>query len=136
MHTTEKLFVNIWHWKDLVLKMAELVLAVTMFCGVIYFGINISAGFLQADWSNIDTAYSLINTILVVLLGLEVARLIMVHSIGVVMELMMLVIARKMLHPDISGIDLIAYAVAFAVIVLVYYLYELKPLKSLGDLTK
>ncbi len=136
MQKMEKLITNILRGEDFILKLAEIVLTGLVFCGVVYFGVLTVGDFFQRDWSSLATMYDFIASILLILLGFEVARLILVHSITVVMELMLLIIARKMLYPDILAIEMIYCAVAFAVIVGVYYLYELKPLKSLEDLTR
>ena len=82
------------------------------------------------------TMHDFIATVLVILLGFEVVRLILVHNIAVVLELMLLVIARKMLYPEISALDLMYCAGAFTMIIGVYYLYTLKPLRFVQDLTK
>lgn len=136
MDAIDKLLADVWKAKDVLLKGAEVVLAAVMFCGAVYFGINAFVTFLHRDWSTTATVYDFITHVLVLLLAFEVVRLILVHSIAVVMELLLLVVARKMLYPDITGLDIMFYTVAFAVMVGVYYLYELKPLKSLDDLTK
>lgn len=136
MQTLRKLIANIVRGEDVLLHVAEIVLTILVFCGVVYFGVVALGDFLERDWSSVATMYDFITTVLLVLLGLEVARLILVHSIVVVMELMLLIIARKMLYPDILALEMIYCAIAFAVVVGVYYLYELKPLKSLEDLTR
>lgn len=122
--------------KDVVLKVTEIVLATIIFCGVAYFSVVALSGFAYRDWSSVITMHDFIATVLVILLGFEVVRLILVHNISVVIELMLLIIARKMLSPDISALDLVYCAGAFAIIVGVYYFYQWKPLKSLEDLTQ
>lgn len=136
MQKIEKHITGILWGEDVIVKLAEIVLTGLVFCGVVYFGVFAVGDFFQRDWSSMATMYDFIATILLILLGLEVARLILVHSIVVVMELMLLIIARKMLYPDILAIEMIYCAIAFAIIVGVYYVYELKPLKSLEDLTR
>ena len=118
------------------LEIMEVVLAIAVFCAVAYFSFHAAQSFLLKDWSNMSVMYEFISFILLILLGLEVTRLILVHSITVVMELMLLIIARKMLYPDITALDLLFCAVAFVLVIGIYYLYELKPIKSLEDITK
>ncbi len=132
----KKIITNILQGKDLVLKLTEIVLATIVFFGTAYFSVITLATFLHRDWSSVTTMYDFIAMVLIILLGFEVARLILVHNITVVLELTLLIIARKMLSPDIGALDLVYCAGAFAIIVGVYYLYEWKPLKSLEDLTK
>jgi hypothetical protein len=132
----KKIITNILQGKDLVLKLTEIVLATIVFFGTAYFSVITLATFLHRDWSSVTTMYDFIAMVLIILLGFEVARLILVHNITVVLELTLLIIARKMLSPDIGALDLVYCAGAFAIIVGVYYLYEWKPLKSLEDLTE
>lgn len=122
--------------KDMVLRVAEMVLAMVVFVGVAYFSVVTLSAFWYRDWTNVTTIHDFIGTVLIILLGFEVVRLILVHNIAVVLELMLLVIARKMLSPDIGALDLVYCAGAFAIMVGVYYLYALKPLRSLQDLTQ
>lgn len=119
-----------------ILELAEVILALVMFFAVVYFTFNVAESFLHKDWSSTTIMYEFISFILLILLGLELIRLILVHNITVVMELMLLIIARKMLYPDIAALDLLYCVVAFLLIVGIYYLHEYKPLKSLEDLTK
>lgn len=119
-----------------VLEIVEIVLAGVIVCAVAYFSFQGAVNFLSMDWSQMSVMYEFISYILLILLGLEVARLILVHSITVVLELMLLIIARKMLYPDITALDLLFCAVAFILVVGAYYLYEMKPIKGLEDMTK
>jgi len=117
-------------------EIVEIILAIIIVFAVAYFGFHAGLTFLSMDWSNMAAMYQFISYILLILLGIEVARLILVHSITVVMELMLLIIARKMLYPDITALDLLYCAIAFVLVVGIYYLYEHKPIKSLEDITK
>ncbi len=119
-----------------VLEVVEIALATVIFCAVVYFSFNTAQNFFFKDWSSMSVMYEFISFILLILLGLEVTRLILVHSITVVMELMLLIIARKMLYPEITALDLLYCAIAFVLVVGTYYLYELKPIKSLEDISK
>ncbi len=132
----KKRLMNTRQGKHFFLKSIEVSLSAIVLCGTVYFGVIALSNFVYRDWSIVTTMYDFIATILVVLLGFEVARLILVHSIVVVMELMLLVVARKMLYPDIPALDLVYCAIAFAVVVGIYYLYRRIPLKSLEDLTQ
>ncbi len=132
----KKRLMNTRQGKHFSLKSIEVSLSAIVLCGTVYFGVIALSNFVYRDWSIVTTMYDFIATILVVLLGFEVARLILVHSIVVVMELMLLVVARKMLYPDIPALDLVYCAIAFAVVVGIYYLYRRIPLKSLEDLTQ
>lgn len=119
-----------------VLEILEGVLALAVCIAVLYFSFHTAESFLHKDWSSASVMYEFISFVLLVLLGFELTRLILVHSITVVMELMLLIIARKMLYPEIVALDLLYCVVAFLLTVGIYYFHEQRPLKSLKDITK
>jgi hypothetical protein len=122
--------------KHNVLEILEGVLALMILFAVLYFGFNTAESFLYKDWSSTSVMYEFISFVLLVLLGFELIRLTMIHNITVVMELMLLIIARKMLYPEITALDLLYCVIAFLLTIGTYYFYELKPIKSLEDITK
>jgi len=117
------------------IKIFELLLAGLVLAAVIYFGSSSFSSFLEMDWSNIATFYQFISYILLLLVGVELVRLIVLHTITTVLELMILIVARKMLSPDLDSLALLYNVVALALLVGINYVYALKPLKSLDDLT-
>ena len=117
------------------IKVFEILLAALVLLAVIYFGFSSIGGFLGKDWSNIAIFYQFISYILLLLVGVELIRLIVLHSITTVLELMILIVARKMLSPDLDSLGLLYNVVALAILVGINYVYALKPLKSLDDLT-
>jgi len=117
------------------IKVFELLLAALVFLGVFFFAANSIGGFLEMDWSKIDTFYHFISYILLLLVGVELIRLIVLHSLATVLELMILIVARKMLSPDLDALGILLSVVALSILVGINYIYALKPLKSLDDLT-
>lgn len=117
------------------MKITEIILALCVFLAVIHFSIETARGFFCEDWSEISVMYEFISFSMLIFLGLEIIRLILIQSINVVMELILLIIARKMLYSDITPFDLLLCVVAFCLTVGVYYLHGIKPIKSLEDLT-
>ncbi len=69
-----------------------------------------------ADWSTTETFYELIYRILLLVIGLELVRMLITHSLGAVLELLAFVIARKMLKPDLTAVDIIFSVLAFVVL--------------------
>lgn len=122
--------------RKLLIKGLENVLALLVLGGVIYFGINGLSDFFTKDWSSIITFYQFISFILLLLVGIELIRLMLSHSITTVLELMILIVARKMLDPNIDALGLLLSVIALGILVSINYLYALKPLKSLEDLTQ
>jgi hypothetical protein len=69
-----------------------------------------------ADWSATDTFYDLIYRILLLVIGLELVRMLYTHSLAAVLELLAFVIARKMLKPDLTAMDIILSVLAFVIL--------------------
>ncbi len=118
-----------------IIKIFELILAVVVFFATVYFGFNSVGEFLGKDWSDIETFYEFISYILLILVGFELIRLIVIHSITTVFELMILIVARKMLSPNIEPLEMVLSVFALAILVGLNYIYAFKPIKSLEDLT-
>lgn len=99
-------------WKQAARYLERLLAAATLLA-VFWYGIQ-SAGILLAmDWSSTTTFYTFINRVLISIIGLELVRLLLYHNIGAVLELLAFVIARKMLHPDITSVDVALNSAAF-----------------------
>ena len=103
-------------WWAKVTAVLEKVIAVGVAMGVIAFILLSIPVFSQLDWSSIDAFYELVNRALAIMIGLELMRMLISHSIGAVLELLAFVIARKMLHPEISSLDIFLSVVAFVLL--------------------
>jgi len=65
------------------------------------------------DWTQTETFYELIYRVLLLVIGLELVRMLITHSLAAVLELLAFVIARKMLKPDLTAADIILSVLAF-----------------------
>lgn len=122
--------------KNKIISITEIILSLLVFVGTINFGVKGTARFLSLDWSLNPTFYQFISFVLLVLVGLELIRLILSHNISTVLELMILIIARKTLDPNIDSTGIFLSMISLGIVVIINYLYEHKPLKSLQDLTQ
>lgn len=79
---------------------------------------SVKGGFFLAglDWTSKETFYELIYRVLLLVIGLELVRMLITHSLAAVLELLAFVIARKMLKPDLTSIDIILSVLAFVVL--------------------
>lgn len=94
-------------------KNIEKGLAVAVILGVlIYIGVSIY-DFSQADWRLKETFYDLIYRVLLVTIALELSRMLVTHSLTSILELLAFVVARKMLKPDITTVDILLGIFAF-----------------------
>ena len=65
------------------------------------------------DWQLTETFYELIYRVLLMVIGLELVRMLIVHDLTAVLELLAFVTARKVLKPEIEAIDIVLAIIAF-----------------------
>lgn len=99
-------------WKS-VITVLEKVVALMVVIGVAVYAAESTMVLVGMDWSLTETYYELINRVLAIIIGLELVRMLISHSIAAVLELLAFVIARKMLKPDLGSIDIMAGVLAF-----------------------
>jgi len=73
---------------------------------------------VQLDWASNETLYEFIYRVLLLVIGLELARLLITHDLQAVTELIAFVIARKTLKPDVDAQEVLYVVVAFFLLAL------------------
>jgi len=73
---------------------------------VFWYGYESIAVMISMDWTSTETFYEFINRALIIVIGIEFVRMLANHSIAAVLELLAFVIARKMLRPELSSLDI------------------------------
>jgi hypothetical protein len=111
----------------------ERFLAVVILVGVLVFGwrsVQVMAGM---DWQLTETLYELIYRVLLMVIGVELARTLVTHDLRAILELLAFVIARKMLKPDLGVLDILWSVLAFvALLGAGYYWYPTPPVEDEG----
>lgn len=92
---------------------AERLLAIAILAGVGAFAAESALELLTMDWASSDTFYELIYRTLMLVIGVELARTLITHDLRAILELLAFVIARKMLKPDLTTVDILLGAIAF-----------------------
>lgn len=111
-------------WVRISLTLEKLIAILTILA-VIAYGIHSASVLIAMDWSSTETFYEFINRALIAIIGLELVRMLVNHSIGAVLELLAFVIARKMLKPDLSSVDIALSAGSFVALMAArHYLME------------
>ena len=87
--------------------------------GTLVFAIDSGRYFIMVDWFDPATFGEFINRALLIVIGLELARMLRVHSLVSVLELLAFVIARKLLVPELSMTETVLGVLGFCVLVLV-----------------
>jgi sulfite exporter TauE/SafE len=101
---------RIWH---AFIINAEKILATIVILGVIVYALGSVLALIEMDWTQNEAFYEFIYRVLLIIIGLELARMLVTHSISAVLELLSFVIARKMLKPDLTSVDIILSVFAF-----------------------
>lgn len=104
-----RVFIPAVRWLERALALAVLV---SVMVSLVKGGVALAG----MDWATKETFYELIYRVLLLVIGLELVRMLITHSLGAVLELLAFVIARKMLKPDLTAVDIILSVVAFVVL--------------------
>lgn len=107
-------------------------LAFLVILAVLFFAFNSLQMFIVADWHSKETFYELIYRVLLTTIGLEMAKMLVVHNFLSILELLAFVVARKMLKPDETMIDVILGVTAF-VMILAANKYLIGPCTTSGN---
>lgn len=94
-------------------KWFELLLALGVLIGVVAHTFSSGMVLSDMDWRLTETFYELIYRVLLLVIGLELVRMLVVHDLMAILELLAFVIARKMLKPDIVALDIVLAVLAF-----------------------
>jgi hypothetical protein len=78
---------------------------------------------LWRQTSEYDALYQIIQNILLVAIAAELALLFLFHRTGAAFEVLIFIIARKMVTPGIPGLELLAGVAALAGLVIVRFYY-------------
>lgn len=91
----------------------ERFLALVILGGVFGFGIASANALAAMDWRLTETFYELVYRVLLLVIGVELARTLITHDLRAILELLAFVIARKMLKPDLDVLDILLSVLAF-----------------------
>ena len=103
-------------WAKVIATWLERGLACAILVGVIAFGFGSAIALAGMDWRDTATLYELIYRVLLLVIGVELIRTLVTHNLGAVLELLAFVIARKLLKPDLSAVDILLSVSAFAIL--------------------
>lgn len=109
---------SITQYYDVLVKWSERLLALTVIVGVLVYAATSVPVFVGMDWGENETIYDLIYRVLLVVIGLELARMLVTHDLKTILEVLAFVVARKMLKPDLTAVDIGISVVAFVALVM------------------
>ena len=94
-------------------KWLEWLLALAVIAAVVAYGIGSGQVLASMDWRTSETFYEMVYRVLLLAIGLELVRMLVVHDLIAVLELLAFVVARKMLKPELVALDILLAVVAF-----------------------
>ena len=94
----------------------ERLLALGILVGSIYFAFHSTFALMEMDWRGVNAYYELIYRILLIVIGVELIRTLVTHDLLAILELIAFVVARKMLKPELTSLDILVGATAFALL--------------------
>ncbi|HET9315809.1 MAG TPA: hypothetical protein VFQ51_09470 [Vicinamibacteria bacterium] len=104
------------HGFSALVRWLEIGLAGLVLLGVLAAAVSSVRELLGLDWSQAATFDRLMSRVLFIAIGLELARMLVVHSLRAILEMLAFAIARNMLLPDRTAVDIVLGAVGFAVL--------------------
>ncbi len=104
-------------WTKTVATWLERLFAVALMLGVVVFAAKSATMLVGMDWRESETFYELIYRLLLVVIGVELVRTLVTHDLGAVLELLAFVVARKLLKPDLTTIEIGIGIAAFVALV-------------------
>lgn len=109
----EKLKKRINRAYSVTLKFSEWALALMVLIASFIYALESIRVLSQMDWSLNNTYYELIYRVLLIVIGVELVKMLITHSLEAVLELMAFVIARKVLKPELDSVDLAISVISF-----------------------
>ena len=97
-------------------KWLERLLALAVITAVVAYAIGSGQVLATLDWRTSEAFYETVYRVLLLAIGLELVRMLVVHDLMAVLELLAFVVARKTLKPDLAALDLLLAVVAFVVL--------------------
>lgn len=91
----------------------ERLLALAILIAVLVFAVRSAQAMIAMDWRLTETFYELVYRVLLLVIGVELARTLVTHDLRAILELLAFVIARKMLKPDLDVLDILLSVLAF-----------------------
>lgn len=99
-----------------IINYLELGLAIIVIIGCVGFFISSIIFFTTQNWQDINVFYEFINRILILVVGVELAKLLITHDIYSIGDLLAFIVARKMLTPELSSLDIFLSVISFSII--------------------
>lgn len=91
----------------------EWLLALAVLGGTVVYAIESWPVMTGMDWGASETFDELVYRVLLIVIGLELVRTLIMHDLSAVLELLAFVITRRVLKPEIDSLDIVLAILAF-----------------------
>lgn len=95
----------------------EWLFALVVLVGVMAYAAGSIPVLVGLDWRDNESFYELIYRVLLLVIGIELIRMLLTQDLSVILELLAFVIARKMLKPEMTSLDIALCVLAFVALV-------------------
>ena len=107
---------RIAHGFSAFVRWLEIALAALVIVGVLAAAFGSLRELLGLNWGQSSTFDQLLSRVLFIAIGLELARMLVVHSLRAILEMLAFAIARNMLLPDRTALDIMLGTLGFALL--------------------
>lgn len=105
-------------WAKTIAKWLERGLALGILAGILAFAFSSASALAGMGWRDTATFYEMIYRVLILVIGVELIRTLVTHDLAAVLELLAFVIARKLLKPDLTALDILLSVSAFVLLLI------------------
>jgi len=100
-------------WSKFAATWLEYFLAMALLLCVVGFAVTTMDVIWHLDWYSIETFDEIISRVLMLAIGVELVRTLLLHNPEAILELLAFVVARKSLKPDITMVEILLSVTAF-----------------------
>jgi hypothetical protein len=100
----------------------EFALGIVVVLGSMWYLIVGLIDIVQAGLSPFESFDDFIHLLLAVIIGFEVARILITHNLLAIIEILGFVMARKVLAPETTAVEILVVMLAFAILVVARWL--------------
>jgi hypothetical protein len=120
-------------WAKAIAKWLERGLALAILAGILAFAFSSATALSGMDWRDTATFYEMIYRVLILVIGVELIRTLVTHDLAAVLELLAFVIARKLLKPDLTALDILLSVTAFVLLLIARRFFLRRPSNEAPD---
>lgn len=91
----------------------ERLLALAILVAIVAFVVASMVALASRDWRSTEAFYEMIYRVLMLVIGIELARTLLTHDLEAILELLAFVVARKILKPEVTALDIFLSVLAF-----------------------